>query len=94
MERDKRVWVGEKSGSFSCKSYFELLINLLDDALFVPYKTIWKVGIPPKVKVFAWLASWKKVNTYDLLQIRRPYLLSLRLGVFFVKGTWNPLTTC
>ena len=73
-ERDKRLWVGEKSGSFSCKSFFELLIDFLNDDIFVPHKLIWKTGIPPKVKVFTWLASWKRVNTCDLLQIRRPYV--------------------
>ena len=40
----------------------------------MPHKFIWKVGIPPKVKVLAWLASWKRVNTCDLLQKRRPNL--------------------
>ena len=73
-ERDSRYWVGEKSGMFSCKSFFRLLINSPLDPIFEPHNFIWKVGIPPKVKVFAWLASWKKVNTCDSLQKRRPNL--------------------
>ncbi|KAM7480816.1 hypothetical protein LguiB_005399 [Lonicera macranthoides] len=72
--RDSRYWVGEKSGIFSCKSFFHLLINSPQDPIFVPHKFIWKTGIPPKVKIFGWLASWKRVNTGDILQIRRPYL--------------------
>ena len=71
---DSRVWVGDKSGIFSSKSFFELLISSPNDQSFVPYNKVWKIGIPPKVKVFAWLASWRKVNTCDLLQYRRPYL--------------------
>ncbi|KAM7492873.1 hypothetical protein LguiB_027482 [Lonicera macranthoides] len=39
---------------------------------FEPYDMIWKNGIPAKVKVLAWLAAIKKVNTADLLQLRRP----------------------
>ena len=73
-EQDTRSWVGEKLGSFSCKSFFQLLINSPQDLAFVPHKFIWKTGIPPKVKVFVWLASWKRVNTCDILQKRRPKL--------------------
>ncbi|MEX5590999.1 hypothetical protein, partial [Pseudomonas urmiensis] len=61
--KDQRVWLGHKSGIFSCKSFFESIIQSSEDVPFVPYKMIWKVGIPPKVKVFAWLASWRRVNT-------------------------------
>ena len=69
---DKRVWVGGNSGQFSCKSYFDLLINSSDLSSFEPYKSIWKTGIPPKVKIFAWMAAWRRVNTCDVLQSRRP----------------------
>ena len=74
IESDSRSWMGEKSGLFSCKSFFHMLINFLGDCNFVPHNIIRKVGIPPKVKIFAWLASWKRVNTCDLLQKRRSNL--------------------
>ena len=37
---DRRVWVGDKSGVFSCKSFFELLIDSQDENPFVPHKAI------------------------------------------------------
>ena len=45
---DRRVWVGDKSEFFSCKSFFELLIDSPGENSFVPHKLIWKVGIPPQ----------------------------------------------
>ena len=72
---DRREWVGDKSGSFSRNSFFELLIDSPDETSFAPHKMIWKVGIPSKVELFSWLAAWKRANTCDLSQRRRPYLL-------------------
>ena len=39
-ERDSRFWVGEKSGTFSCKSFFRLLINSPLDPIFEPHNFI------------------------------------------------------
>ncbi|RVW84964.1 hypothetical protein CK203_039503 [Vitis vinifera] len=36
-------------------------------------KFVWNSQIPFKVKSFVWLVAHKKVNTNDLLQLRRPY---------------------
>ncbi|KAM7516657.1 hypothetical protein LguiA_006240 [Lonicera macranthoides] len=71
-ERDSRYWVGKKLGIFSCKSLFHLLINSPQDPIFVPHNFIWESVIPSKVKIFACLASWKRINTCDVLQKRRP----------------------
>ena len=86
VESDRRIWWdwivvvvwfwgrADKSGFFSCKSFFDLLIDSPDDNTFVPYKMIWKIGTPSKVKIFSWLAAWNRVNTCDLLQSKRPNL--------------------
>ena len=58
---------GGNWGYFLVNIFFCLLINSPLDPIFEPHKFIWKVGIPPKVKVFASLASWKRVNTCALL---------------------------
>ena len=34
---------------------------------------VWKSQVPFKVKAFVWLVAHKKVNTNDLLQLRRPH---------------------
>lgn len=44
----RRLWVGEKLGLFSCKSYLDLLIDSLNEITFVPHKMILKHGFPPK----------------------------------------------
>ena len=38
-----------------------------------PTKFVWNSQVPFKVKAFAWLVAHKKVNTNDLLQLRRPH---------------------
>ena len=52
---NRRAWVGDKLGFFSCKSFFELLIDSPGENSFVPHKLIWKEGIPPKVQ---YLHGW------------------------------------
>lgn len=39
---------------------------------FPLHDMIWKGGIPTKVRLFAWLAVIKRVNTCDMLQARHP----------------------
>ena len=34
---------------------------------------LWEAKAPLKVKAFAWLVAHRKVNTNDLLQVRRPF---------------------
>ncbi|RVW66522.1 putative ribonuclease H protein [Vitis vinifera] len=36
-------------------------------------KFVWNSQVPFKVKSFVWLVAHKKVNTNDMLQVRRPY---------------------
>ncbi|RVW20057.1 LINE-1 retrotransposable element ORF2 protein, partial [Vitis vinifera] len=40
-------------------------------SLFLQF--VWNAQVPFKVKSFVWLVAHKKVNTNDLLQLRRPY---------------------
>ncbi|RVW23992.1 hypothetical protein CK203_092068 [Vitis vinifera] len=41
--------------------------------LVFPSKFVWNSQVPFKVKSFVWLVAHKKVNTNDMLQVRRPY---------------------
>ena len=71
---DKRVWIANHSGEFSCKSFFDNLSNPQSSIPFPQFNFIWKCGVPSKIKVFAWLASLGRVNTCDLIQWWRPYM--------------------
>ena len=55
---DKRVWVGEKSGLFSCNSYFNLLINASDNSSFEPYKIINPFGNRGYLQRSRYLLGW------------------------------------
>ena len=67
---DARVWALTSSGLFSIKSFFLALSKLSNLVMFHPTKFIWKSKVSSKVKAFAWLVA-HKVNTNDLLQLRR-----------------------
>ena len=70
---DARAWVPSSSGVFSVKSFFLALTNLSDSVPFYPTKFLWKSRVPSKVMAFTWLVALMKVNTNDMLQLRRPF---------------------
>ncbi|RVW15726.1 putative ribonuclease H protein [Vitis vinifera] len=70
---DARSWSLCSSGLFTVKSFFTALSQMPDSSPFFPTKFVWKSQVPFKVKAFIWLVAHKKVNTNDLLQLRRPY---------------------
>ncbi|KAM2004953.1 hypothetical protein FF1_000090 [Malus domestica] len=70
---DRRRWILEGSGQFTCKSYFSFLRNNDSVHQFLPSPQIWKAKVPPKVKVLVWLVALRKVNTCDQIQRRMPY---------------------
>ncbi|RVX15154.1 hypothetical protein CK203_007826 [Vitis vinifera] len=70
---DARSWSLLSSGLFTVKSFFTALSQMPDSYPFFPTKFVWKSQVPFKVKAFVWLMAHKKVNTNDLLQLRRPH---------------------
>ncbi|RVW35114.1 putative ribonuclease H protein [Vitis vinifera] len=70
---DKRSWSLSPSGLFTVKSFFLALSQYSESPPIFPTKFVWNAQIPFKVKSFVWLVAHKKVNTNDLLQLRRPY---------------------
>ena len=68
-----RSWSLSSSGLFTTKSFFIALFQLPDFSPLFPSKFVWNSQVPFKVKSFVWLVAHKKVNTNDLLQLRRPY---------------------
>ena len=68
-----RSWSLLPSGLFTVKSFFTALSQTPDSSPLFPSKFVWKSQVPFKVKAFVWLVAHKKVNTNDLLQLRRPH---------------------
>ncbi|RVW25098.1 hypothetical protein CK203_113759 [Vitis vinifera] len=68
-----RLWPLSSSGLFSVKSFFLALSQSSGSPQDFPSKFVWNSQVPFKVKSFVWLVAHKKVNTNDMLQVRRPY---------------------
>jgi hypothetical protein len=61
--QDKLSWLLTESGQFSTKSFYLALQNFGA----VPYKFLWKVKIPLRIKTFIWLVLRKSILTKDNL---------------------------
>ena len=70
---DSRSWVPSSSGVFSVKLFFFSLILFSKFSPLIPTNFLWKSRATSKVKAFVWLVTLKKVNTNDMLQLRRPF---------------------
>ncbi|KAJ9685201.1 hypothetical protein PVL29_017293 [Vitis rotundifolia] len=70
---DARFWLVSSSGFFSVKSFFLALSHFSGSPQIFPSKFVWKSQVPFKVRSFVWLVAHKKVNSNDMLQLRRPY---------------------
>ena len=70
---DARSWYLSSSGLFIVKSFFLALSHLSDLSLGFPTNFVWNSQVSFKDKSFVCLVAHKKVNTNDLLQLRRPY---------------------
>ena len=66
-------WPLSSSGLFSVKSFFLALSQFSGSPQVFPSKFVWNSQVPFKVKSFVWLVAHKKINTNDMLQLRRPY---------------------
>ena len=57
--------------AFLVNSFFSALSNISNSIPFYPVHFLWKSKVPSKVSAFAWLVTHKKVNTNDMLELRR-----------------------
>ncbi|RVX22980.1 putative ribonuclease H protein [Vitis vinifera] len=69
---DARLWPLSSSGLFQL-NIFSSFIPIFWIPQVFPSKFVWNSQIPFKVQSFIWLVAHKKVNTNDMLQVRRPY---------------------
>ena len=68
-----RSWSLSSLGLFIVKSFFLALSQFSGSSPVFPTNFVWNSQVPFKGKSFGWLVAHKKVNTNDLLQLRRPY---------------------
>ena len=66
-EAHKVKWLLTKSGSFSVKSLYHYLIARV---VAFPFKLLWRLRIPLKVKAFIWLVIKGRILTKDNLSRR------------------------
>ncbi|GMP97344.1 hypothetical protein CsSME_00045635 [Camellia sinensis var. sinensis] len=65
---EDKVWALHSSGIFSCKSFFDNIIDNTELPQFPFCKRIWKACAPLKVKVFMWALVHGGILTDDTLQ--------------------------
>ena len=65
--KDRRDWIVDSSGVFSCKSAFIWMRKDNSLPVNLAAKIIWKLNIPVKVKVFTWLLVVGKLSVHSSL---------------------------
>jgi hypothetical protein len=65
---DKMYWIPVRKKSFEVKSYCKVLSSPIQSSF--PWKSIWKVEVPPRVAFFVWTATLGKILTLDNLRKR------------------------
>jgi hypothetical protein len=58
---DKMCWIPVQKKSFRVKSYYKVLSSPIQSSF--PWKSIWKVKVPPRVAFFVWTATLGKILT-------------------------------
>jgi hypothetical protein len=64
---DKMCWIPARKKSFQVKSYYKVLYSPIRSSF--PWKSIWKVKVPPRVAFFVWTATLGKILTLDNLTL-------------------------
>lgn len=88
---DKWVWAVYFSDSFSCKSFFDKLIDKSHIPLFPFHKKIWSACVPLKIKMFMWILVHRGMLTNDTLQRRPSRLDNLFVHCSVVASLWQML---
>ena len=70
---DARVQSLSSSELFTIRLFFLVLSNQFDPISLCLTKFVWKSKVPSKAKTFAWLVTHKKVNTNNMLQLKKSY---------------------
>ena len=66
---DKVCWYESNKKGFQVKSCYKALLPR--NGLIVPWRSIWKEKVPPRVAFFVWTAAMGRILTIDNLRRRR-----------------------
>jgi hypothetical protein len=67
-ENDQIIWQYETNGIYSSSSMYAIVNFRGIQPIYLP--SMWKLKIPPRIQVFLWLFSQKKIMTRDNLRTR------------------------
>ena len=66
-EPDKLIWVPNKSGLFTVKSFCQEMSKTNPSTLKEAAHKLWKGIVPHRIEIFAWIAMMEKLNTREKL---------------------------
>ena len=66
--QDKVWWQGSIGKGFQVKLFYKALLP--SNGLSVPWKSIWKTKVPPRVSFFVWIATMDRILTMQNLRRR------------------------
>lgn len=93
-QRDTIKWTLNKNNIYTVKSYYR---HLVENGVKYPHNFMWKIKMPPRVKVFMWLVLRNSILTKDNL-LRRGWagdkkkVLSPFLKVLSSRLLWNVMS--
>lgn len=87
---DHLIWMGEKKGNFSVSSCYKMLQSNLNDDPVPTWSKMWKLRLPPKVKIFCWQLNTHSLPTYGMLRTKQIYT---RIYVNFVAAVMKTVST-
>lgn len=67
---DKLIWAKEEKGIFTVRSCYRALVGELPISDNMEWTVLWKLKMPPKVKIFFWQACVSCLPTADMLRQR------------------------
>ena len=81
LPEDSLIWIGNKRGVFTVKSAYHIAAKLqsdkdlgessFGDSRSIIWKKLWKMKLPPKIKIFAWRACVNSLPVYVKMAERR-----------------------
>ena len=72
-DADQMIWDHTGSGLFEVRSFYRMLCA--GGTRTFPWRSVWRVKVPPKVAFFTWLAAHGKNLTIDNLRRRKLWVL-------------------
>lgn len=97
---DTRIWHFSRNGNYSVKSGYKLIMSLTNQdnhlgPLPETWIRMWKIEVPPKIKIFLWRVARNCIPCRKNLQARRmsvPICCVLRGSV--IENTWHIFIDC